>query len=92
MHAPNPLCALHPRPGRAERKGADRMISISSREIAGSPVCAALEALALIALCLLEPKGCPPVPLIRALVPTTQVTPSTAMPSPAPPPSQIFCI
>lgn len=59
----------------SERKGADRVISIASREPEGTPSSAAQEALALIVLCLLEPKGAPPVPLIRALVPTTQVTP-----------------
>ncbi len=82
----HPLCVAPWSRACAERKGADRVISVSSREAAGRPISAAQEALALIALCLLEPKGCPPVPIIRALVPTNQVTSCTPY---APPPHQI---
>lgn len=75
LHGLRPPCAPTPgSPPCAEHKGADRVISMTSREAACSPVSPAQEALALIALCLLEPQGCPPVPVLRALVPAAQVT------------------
>ena len=68
-------CASTPgSPPCAERKGADRVISISSWEPACSSVSPAQEALALVSLCLLEPKGGPPVPVLRTLLPAMQVT------------------
>lgn len=57
----------------AEKKGIDRVITVTAAEAAGAAVSPSEEAMCLMALCLLGPSGVAPVPNIRILVPTPQV-------------------
>ncbi|CAL8468952.1 g8493 [Coccomyxa elongata] len=59
--------------GSQEKKGIDRVITVTAAEAAGAAVSPSEEAMCLMALCLLGPSGVAPVPSIRILVPTPQV-------------------
>lgn len=50
------------------------MVTVTAAEAAGAAVSPSQEAVCLMALCLLGPNGLPPVPCIRILVPTPQVS------------------
>lgn len=75
----SPITNLPLVPLRAEKKGVDRVITVGAAEAAGSAVSPSEEAVCLMALCLLGPSGLPPVPCIRILVPTPQVTPYSTL-------------
>lgn len=68
-----PSSSMSPPRDAAEKKGIDRVITVTAAEAAGAALSPSEEAMCLMALCLLGPSGVAPVPSIRILVPTPQV-------------------
>ncbi len=69
----------------AEKKGIDRVSTVTAAEAASAAVGPSEEAMCLMALCLLGPSGVTPVPNIRILVPTPQVIHPVVYPFQTPP-------